>query len=128
MALLSFAYLAAPAHVFLTRLPAPQFINTVVTGATFAGADLAGSVWEDALIGSQDVGKLCENPTLTGDSRMQVGGQRAGRPAAAGHGYSTGTGTGTAVVLASVSSGSRWREDGRGTAGCGWAGREGVQT
>eukprot|EP00198_Chlamydomonas_reinhardtii_P005793 XP_001695129.1 thylakoid lumenal 17.4 kDa protein [Chlamydomonas reinhardtii] len=50
-----------------------KFINTVVTGASFAGADLEGSVWEDALIGSQDVGKLCENPTLTGESRAQVG-------------------------------------------------------
>ncbi|GFR52939.1 hypothetical protein Agub_g15601 [Astrephomene gubernaculifera] len=50
-----------------------RFINTVVTGAQFEGADLAESVWEDALIGSQDVGKLCDNPTLTGESRAQVG-------------------------------------------------------
>ncbi|KXZ52982.1 hypothetical protein GPECTOR_8g353 [Gonium pectorale] len=65
-----------------------RFINTVVTGASFAGADLEGSIWEDALIGSQahgaefegrsdredaDVGKLCDNPTLQGESRLQVG-------------------------------------------------------
>ena len=30
-----------------------RFVNTVVTGAQFAGANLEGSVWEDALIGSQ---------------------------------------------------------------------------
>ncbi len=54
-------------------IPTWQFINTVVTGATFEGADLGGSVWEDALIGSQDVGRLCQNPTLVGDSRLQVG-------------------------------------------------------
>lgn len=55
------------------NLKGAKFINTVVTGATFADADLGGSVWEDALIGSQDVSKLCENPTLTGSSRLQVG-------------------------------------------------------
>lgn len=42
-------------------------------GTTFDGADLTGSVWEDALIGNEDVKRLCSNPTLTGESRFQVG-------------------------------------------------------
>lgn len=45
-------------------------------GATFEGADLTGSIWEEAIVGIQDVGKLCENPTLTGESRLQVGCRR----------------------------------------------------
>ena len=44
-----------------------------MTGATFEGADLSDSVWEDALIGNEDVKRLCANPTLTGESRLQVG-------------------------------------------------------
>lgn len=50
-----------------------KFINAVLTGATYAGADLTGAVFEDAVIGQQDVKRLCENPTLVGESRMQVG-------------------------------------------------------
>jgi uncharacterized protein YjbI with pentapeptide repeats len=44
-----------------------------VTGATFEGADLTGAIFEDALVGAQDAAKLCANPTLTGESRLQVG-------------------------------------------------------
>jgi hypothetical protein len=42
-------------------------------GTTFEGADLTESVWEDALIGNEDVKRLCANPTLKGESRFQVG-------------------------------------------------------
>lgn len=42
-------------------------------GTVFDGADLSESVWEDALIGNEDVKRLCSNPTLTGESRFQVG-------------------------------------------------------
>jgi hypothetical protein len=42
-------------------------------GSTFEGADLTGSVWEGALIGNEDVKRLCANPTLKGDSRYEVG-------------------------------------------------------
>jgi uncharacterized protein YjbI with pentapeptide repeats len=37
------------------------------------GSNLADTNFEDALIGSQDAAKLCANPTLTGESRAQVG-------------------------------------------------------
>lgn len=47
--------------------------NAVVTGTIFAGADLTDVDFEDALIGSEDVKRLCENPTLVGESRYQVG-------------------------------------------------------
>lgn len=53
--------------------PALQLINAVVTGTLFEGADLSDTNWEDALIGNEDVKRLCSNPTLTGDSRLQVG-------------------------------------------------------
>ncbi len=42
-------------------------------GTVFEGADLSDTVWEDALIGNEDVKRLCANPTLTGESRFQVG-------------------------------------------------------
>ena len=42
-------------------------------GTTFEGANLAGAVFEDALIGSEDAKRLCGNPTLKGDSRNEVG-------------------------------------------------------
>lgn len=50
-----------------------KLINAVVTGSTFEGAKLTGTNWEDALIGSEDVKRLCLNPTLVGESRFQVG-------------------------------------------------------
>jgi uncharacterized protein YjbI with pentapeptide repeats len=55
------------------NLSGVNFTNAVVTGASFTGTDLTETSWEDALIGSQDAKKLCENPTLVGESRMQVG-------------------------------------------------------
>eukprot|EP00882_Tetradesmus_deserticola_P002524 GHRQ01002687.1.p1 GENE.GHRQ01002687.1~~GHRQ01002687.1.p1 ORF type:complete len:217 (+),score=91.17 GHRQ01002687.1:193-843(+) len=55
------------------KLNGAKFVNAVVTGTTFEGADLSESVWEDALIGNEDVKRLCTNPTLTGESRFQVG-------------------------------------------------------
>jgi len=30
-------------------------------------------VWEDAIVGKEDVKRLCANPTLVGESRAQVG-------------------------------------------------------
>jgi hypothetical protein len=42
-------------------------------GTVFEGADLSETIWEDALIGNEDVKRLCGNPTLTGESRFQVG-------------------------------------------------------
>ncbi|CAD7696129.1 unnamed protein product [Ostreobium quekettii] len=50
-----------------------KMVNAVITGATFNGANLDGTDFEDALIGFEDVKKLCLNPTLTGESRAQVG-------------------------------------------------------
>lgn len=54
-------------------LSGAKLINAVVTGSTFEGATLTDTNWEDALIGSEDVKRLCLNPTLTGESRFQVG-------------------------------------------------------
>ena len=50
-----------------------KFINAVITGTTFEGADLTGADFEDALIGNEDAKRLCDNPTLAGESRAQVG-------------------------------------------------------
>lgn len=50
-----------------------KFVNAVITGTTFDNANLANTVFEDALIGSEDAKRLCANPTLTGDSRDEVG-------------------------------------------------------
>ncbi|EIE19575.1 hypothetical protein COCSUDRAFT_31020 [Coccomyxa subellipsoidea C-169] len=50
-----------------------KFINAVITGTAFDGANLDGAIFEDALIGNEDVKRLCLNPTLTGESRMGVG-------------------------------------------------------
>ena len=66
------------AAVALTLTSAPRiagvkFINAVITGSTFEGADLSNADFEDALIGSEDAKRLCLNPTLTGESRAQVG-------------------------------------------------------
>lgn len=95
-----------------------------MTGASFSGADLAGSVWEDALIGSQDVAKLCDNPTLTGDSRLQVGGQGYGYGIGEGKSKGKGKGKRTAVDLVQAVLGggrllgdSRLRLDRQGKAG-----------
>jgi uncharacterized protein YjbI with pentapeptide repeats len=50
-----------------------KFVNAVITGSTFAGTNLADTIFEEALIGSEDAKRLCLNPTLTGESRAQVG-------------------------------------------------------
>jgi uncharacterized protein YjbI with pentapeptide repeats len=50
-----------------------KFVNAVITGATFDGTDLSGAIFEDALIGSEDAKRLCLNPTVTGETREQVG-------------------------------------------------------
>merc|ERR1711990_1229344 len=50
-----------------------NFYNAVITGTEFEGADLTEANFEDALIGSEDVKRLCLNPTLAGASRFQVG-------------------------------------------------------
>jgi len=55
------------------NLSGAKLVNAVVTGTIFEGADLSNTVWEDALIGNEDVKRLCGNPTLTGESRLQVG-------------------------------------------------------
>ena len=47
--------------------------HTPCAGATFKGTNLSGAVFEDALVGGEDVKRLCANPTLEGESRMQVG-------------------------------------------------------
>ena len=36
-----------------------RFTNAVITGATFEGTNLDGAVFEDALIGGEDVKRLC---------------------------------------------------------------------
>lgn len=43
------------------------------SGSTFEGADLTESIWEGALVGNEDVKRLCANPTLVGESRYGVG-------------------------------------------------------
>lgn len=58
------------------NLKGAKFINTVVTGTTFLDADLTNSVWEDAVVGGEDVKRLCANPSLVGESRLQVGCRR----------------------------------------------------
>jgi uncharacterized protein YjbI with pentapeptide repeats len=50
-----------------------QFVNAVITGATFDGANLDGANFEDALIGSEDAKRLCNNATVTGETRGQIG-------------------------------------------------------
>ncbi len=55
------------------NLKGVNFINAVITGINWNGADLTGATFEDALISVQDVKNLCLNPTLVGDSRVEVG-------------------------------------------------------
>lgn len=49
-----------------------QFINTVLSGSTFEGANLEGASFENALIGYVDIQKLCKNPTLPEESRIDL--------------------------------------------------------
>ena len=51
----------------------PPLAPFLSAGTFFQGTNLEGSVWEDALIGNEDVKRLCENKTLIGESRDQVG-------------------------------------------------------
>ena len=60
------------------------FENTILTGATFGRdgkegpwADLTGAHFEGALISSSDVGRICENPTLVGYARGDLGCRRS---------------------------------------------------
>lgn len=50
-----------------------NLVNSVITGANFDNANLDNVDFEDALIGIEDVKRLCQNTTLTGESRLQVG-------------------------------------------------------
>eukprot|EP00210_Caulerpa_lentillifera_P009373 g8935.t1 len=50
-----------------------NLVNSVITGATFENANLENTNFEDALIGIEDVKRLCQNTTLVGESRLQVG-------------------------------------------------------
>jgi uncharacterized protein YjbI with pentapeptide repeats len=50
-----------------------SFVNAVVTGSSFDGSDLTGSDWTDALVGQEDLKRLCANPTLQGESRGAIG-------------------------------------------------------
>lgn len=36
-----------------------KFLNAVITGSEFAGTDLTGADFEDALIGNEDAKRLC---------------------------------------------------------------------
>lgn len=49
------------------------FVNAIITGTIFEGVNLADANFEDAVIGNEDAKRLCANPTLTGESRAQVG-------------------------------------------------------
>lgn len=55
------------------NLSGARLVNVVITGTTFEGADLSGVDFENAVIGNEDAKRLCDNPTLKGESRAQVG-------------------------------------------------------
>jgi len=46
---------------------------SVISGVDFSKADLTDAKFEDAIIGVEDSKKMCQNPTLTGYSRFDVG-------------------------------------------------------
>lgn len=48
-------------------------MNAVITGADFTNTILTNADFEEALIGGEDVKRMCLNPTLVDDSRDQVG-------------------------------------------------------
>ena len=50
-----------------------NFTNSVVTGVSFEEVDLTNADFTDALIGKEDAKRLCENPTVKDETRMQVG-------------------------------------------------------
>ena len=55
----------------------PQELNSwslaVITGSSFVDAELKDATFEDALIGFEDVKRLCLNPTLSPGARVEVG-------------------------------------------------------
>lgn len=50
-----------------------KFHNAIITGVQFKDADLSGASFDEALIGNEDAKRLCLNPTLKGESRVEVG-------------------------------------------------------
>jgi len=50
-----------------------NFTNSVITGVSFEDVDLTNADFTDALIGKEDVKRLCDNPTVQDETRMQVG-------------------------------------------------------
>eukprot|EP00955_Chlamydomonas_euryale_P041692 352084-Chlamydomonas_euryale.AAC.9 len=59
-----------------SKMIGTKFVNAIITGTTFEGVDLTDAVFEDAVIGKEDAKRLCNNPTLVGDARDQVGCRR----------------------------------------------------
>mmetsp|Transcript_34385 Transcript_34385/g.83203 ORF Transcript_34385/g.83203 Transcript_34385/m.83203 type:complete len:232 (+) Transcript_34385:130-825(+) len=54
-------------------LTGSKFTNAVITGASFDGANLSGTTFEDSVIGSQDLKRLCANPTLPKEVAEELG-------------------------------------------------------
>ncbi|CAG9460561.1 unnamed protein product [Pedinophyceae sp. YPF-701] len=50
-----------------------NFQNAVITGTTFDKVDLTGASFEDALISGNDAKRLCTNPTLSAEAKIDVG-------------------------------------------------------
>lgn len=50
-----------------------KFLNTVLSGSTFVGANLEDASFEDALIGYVDIKNLCRNPTLSDTNKEELG-------------------------------------------------------
>lgn len=55
------------------NLKGVKFYNAVITGTNFESANLTGADFEEALLGQEDVKRLCANPTVVGDTRLQIG-------------------------------------------------------
>ena len=53
-----------------------KFINAVITGAFFDGANLEGATFEDALIGGEDVKRLCASLLFLRQASVSVPGLR----------------------------------------------------
>jgi uncharacterized protein YjbI with pentapeptide repeats len=50
-----------------------NFYNAVLTGTSFTDADLTDAKFENAVIGQEDSKRMCLNPTLVGEERINVG-------------------------------------------------------
>ena len=50
-----------------------NFFNAIITGSSFDGADLTGADFTDALVGSEDVKRICKNPTVQKLTRLTLG-------------------------------------------------------